>query len=89
MNKSVYLRLLFLTFLNTFNVAFAENSLDAQNPKKERFCNPSENSQIMVQLESLEKKRLSLAANDPKNFEVMDKISKVSSKLKCSYRDKQ
>lgn len=84
----VLISLLIGTYMVTLS-ALADDASDAKDPTKEHYCDPTTNAALLTQIKAYDNQMAGLQKNDPKRFDIMDKISKISPQLKCSYRTKK
>jgi len=64
----------------------ADNTQDANDPTKERYCDPAQNADVLAKIRGYEKQIDALSPNDPQKIAVIQKITQASHLLKCSYR---
>jgi hypothetical protein len=72
--------------------AFAQTATtasDATNPNMGRYCDPTVNADTFSKIKTYEDQMNSMPKDDPKRFSMVNEISKLTQKLKCSYRVKQ
>lgn len=83
-NKIALLAGLFCLSVSAF--AAIDNSADANDPTKERYCDPQENAATFAQIRNKEKELDALPVGDDRRQDIMNKISKKVRSLKCQYR---
>ncbi len=59
---------------------------DANDPTKERYCDPAINADVMAKIRGYERKIEALSPTDPQRLNFVQKINQAGKKLKCSYR---
>src|SRR6266536_1560960 len=76
--------------LTTLAQTTTSSTSDATNPNMERYCDPTQNSTVLSNIQKYQTQLDGIDQKDPNQFAnslaLNDKINKEAKKIKCAYR---